>query len=244
MRPLGESAMPRDARRAWPPASWGRAAGGDRRRRNPTRGGPTALRMRIGEIDVARFAHYDIAGRVEPLAFPLVRQHFDLALLVGAGHATQARLAGVETAVGVEGVAAGAMSVRAEDFGGMAGSPFQKAVAGVSLKSVAIFGPSGPSVKRKPSASLVNVISEKSCAKARRRKGPRRDRFGRSGSFPRAFVLQLDVVDYLFDALHLFRDLGGFFSLNFQLHRALSVTTPCFTSTSRPPPLTTGRRPV
>jgi len=103
----------------------------------------------VGEIDVLRFAHYDIAGRIEPHAFPLVRQHFDLAPLIGAGHAAQARLAGIETAVGVESVAAGAMGVLAEDLGGMAGNPFQEAVAGgVAENQEAILDQAGPSVKR------------------------------------------------------------------------------------------------
>ena len=183
----------------------------------------------IGEIDVPRFAHYDIAGRIEPLAFPLVGQHFDLALLIGAGHAAQARLAGVETAVGVEGVAAGAMGVRAEDFGGMAGRPFQEAVAGgVAEDQVAIFGPGGAFRE----AVAIGQLAERDIGEILRgseesRKGRRRNRFGPSGSFARAFVLQLDVVDHLFDALHLLRDLGGLVLLNL-------AAPPCRSASPRP----------
>ena len=84
---------------------------------------------RIGEVDVAVFAHYDVVGRVQTLAFPLIGQHFDLALLVGAGHAPGEALAGVEPALRIESVAVGAVGWIAEYGVALAGDELQNLVA-------------------------------------------------------------------------------------------------------------------
>ncbi len=130
VRPLGESAMPR-----------GRA-GGFRHQRHRAFGRDVIHAMeiefavvallaerRVGEVDVAVARHHDLRRRIELLAFPVVGQHFDLAVLFGAGHAPRARFARVQPALGVEGIARGAVRIGAVDLDLVARNPFQKPVA-------------------------------------------------------------------------------------------------------------------
>ena len=104
---------------------------------------------RIGEVDVPVLRDHDIARRVQPLAFPRLGQHLDLAVLIGAGHAPGAGFAGVEPALRVEGIARGAVGIGAKDRDLGAGHPFQQPVARrVAEDQVAVLGPGRPSVKR------------------------------------------------------------------------------------------------
>ena len=85
---------------------------------------------RVGEIDVVRFADRDAAGRVELLSIPLSRDSFDLSVLGGARDAAGAGLARVEAVVRIEGIAAGAMGIGAEDLGVVTGDPLEQSIAG------------------------------------------------------------------------------------------------------------------
>ncbi len=60
---------------------------------------------RVGEINMPVPPDDDIVGRVQPLAFEFRRQHFGCAVLRRPDHAAGAKLAGVQTALRVEGVA-------------------------------------------------------------------------------------------------------------------------------------------
>jgi hypothetical protein len=64
---------------------------------------------RVCEIDVAVFADGDVVGGVEAFAFELVGDDFEGAVLGGADDAFGAAFAGVEAALGIEGVAVGAV---------------------------------------------------------------------------------------------------------------------------------------
>ena len=57
---------------------------------------------RIGEIDLAVLADRDVVGRVQPLAFVALGDHFDPALFVGARHAAGVGFAGVQPALRIE----------------------------------------------------------------------------------------------------------------------------------------------
>ena len=91
---------------------------------------------RIGEVDVPVAAHHDVVRRVQPLAFPLVGQHLDFALLVGARHAARAGLAGVKPALASKALPFGPLRVsRGRRRSCSPGTHFRSRSPGVSLKS-------------------------------------------------------------------------------------------------------------
>ena len=85
---------------------------------------------RIGEIDVAVFAHHDIVGRIEALAVPLLGQHLHFALLVHAYHTARPALAGIKAPLRIETIAVGAVRIFAKHGGLLARYVFHDLVVG------------------------------------------------------------------------------------------------------------------
>src|ERR1035441_10129152 len=104
-----------------------------------------AAERRVGEIEVIALADGEIAWGVEFLAFPLVRQHVDMAVFqIGAGHTAGVSFARVQSSLDIEGIAAGAVGRLAKIYRIAAGSPFPDLVgAGIAEDQNAVFRPGG-----------------------------------------------------------------------------------------------------
>ncbi len=168
---------------------------------------------RVGEVDVVRFADRDPLGALSFLPSHWSASTSICPFFIGARDAARARLAGVQAALRIEGVAAGAMRIGAENLGVVTGDPFEQAIArDVAEDQISpSFDQAGPSRKHE----ILRGELEFDCWRnPARKRTPATNRLARTapGAQCRRIIccfFEVDVVDHLLDALHLLGELRG-----------------------------------
>ena len=152
----------------------------------------------IGEVNVAVLADHDVVGSVQALAFPLLRQYFDVALFIRPGDPAGLALAGVQPAAAVEGVPVRPIGGFAKHLRAFAWhKAVDLAVRHVAEQQVPLVGPHRALGKAEPAGGLLHVECREvlreqrersnECSKDESHRLPIVAELAPAGAVPRAF---------------------------------------------------------
>src|ERR1019366_1850749 len=198
----------------------------------------------IGEVDVPIPGDHDLRRSVQALAFPGFGQHLDLAVLIGARDAPRTGFASVQAALSVEGIAGGTVGIGAVDRDRGARHPFEEAITGrvAEDKIAAFLGPCRPFGKAVALRQAFEFQLFETLGESRRGEELQKNQLAgesacpikaRAGHFPEVRALISMLLTTCFTPLTFLATLSALDFRLFASTEPASVTTPCFTVTSK-----------